>query len=449
MSKSYRVVFQTYETSKPDDIIKEELILDAQLSIPANCLDFGMGIESQLSMVGRIQGNVLDEKLALLAEVQERDCPIVGCPGTLVKCGKQRSPFHDVFTDHMVIMQRFKCNETNCGHETPSTVKMIMGTIQSGELQMIQSSLGATHTYREVEELFALFSGAERTINNHDRIKKVTESVGEAIADISAHEKEVAVAQEASELILNVDGGHIKTTDKNYRSMEALASVIYRPESIQANNKDTRNHLTSKNCAASILDDNQEQFISSTIIAALKQGLGSRTHVTALCDGAQNCWTVVEAIRPLAGSMTCILDWFDISMKMKNIALPETIKTKFLRIKWHLWRGNTDSALLRLSQLEAQATTDIAIDKIKKFYTYIYNNKERIINYRDRKKSGLVFTSNLAESTVESLINKRCKGQQHMRWSREGLNPLLQIRAALNSKGEWENKWKTAILNAA
>ena len=64
-------------------------------------------------------------------------------------------------------------------------------------------------------------------------------------------------------------------------------------------------------------------------------------------------------------------------------------------------------------------------------------------------KNGLVFTSNLAESTVESLINRRCKGQQHMRWSREGLDPLLQIRAALNSKGEWESKWMTAILNAA
>ena len=71
-----------------------------------------------------------------------------------------------------------------------------------------------------------------------------------------------------------------------------------------------------------------------------------------------------------------------------------------------------------------------------------------IVDYRNRMKNGLVFTSNLAESTVESLINRRCKGQQHMRWSREGLDPLLQIRAALNSKGEWDSKWKTAILNA-
>lgn len=447
MSKCYRVIFQTYEDSNPGDIIREDLILDCKITTPTNCLDFTMGIEKQLSMVGQIQSRVLNEKLALLADMQDRHCPISSCMGNLVKCGKQKSPFHDVFTDHMVLMQRFKCNI--CGHETPSTAKMIVGTIQSGELQKIQSKLGATHTYRESEELFSLFSRPGRTINNHDRIKQVTESVGESMVEISKHEKEVAVSEEASELILNIDGGHIKTTEQNARSMEAMASVIYRPEAIQANSKDTRNHLTSKNCAASILNDNQEQFISSTIIAALKQGLGRKTHVTALCDGAQNCWNVVEAIRPLAGSITCILDWFHISMKMSNIALPEKLKTKFLRIKWHLWRGNVDNALTRLTQLAEEAPAEKTIDKINAFHTYIKNNRDRLVNYRERQKFGLVFTSNLAESTVESLINRRCKGQQHMRWSREGLNPLLQIRAALNSKGEWENKWRTAVLNAA
>ena len=386
-------------------------------------------------------------KLSLLSEGQNNRCPADDCTGKLAKSGKQVSPFHDVYTDHKVTMQRFKCN--CCGYETPSTAKLLLGTNQSGELQMIQSKLGATHTYRESEELLSLFSGTPRRINNHDRIKHITESVGCAIETISHHEKEVATAEEAKELIVNIDGGHIKTTNKGVRSMEALASVIYRPEAIRGNSKDTRNHLISKNCAASVLDDNQDQFISATIIAALKQGLGQNTHVTALCDGAQNCWSVAEALRPLSGSMTCILDWFHISMKMQNIALPKKLKAKFIRIKWHLWRGRIDNALTRLTQLAEETKDDISIAKINKFYNYINNNRDRIVNYRERQKMGLVFTSNLAESTVESLINRRCKGQQHMRWSRDGLNPLLQIRAAMNSKNEWESKWRTAILNGA
>ena len=87
-------------------------------------------------------------------------------------------------------------------------------------------------------------------------------------------------------------------------------------------------------------------------------------------------------------------------------------------------------------------------DRIQKLSNYINNNKDRIVDYSKRKEQGLVFTSNLAESTVESLINQRCKGQQHMRWSREGLNPILQLRATIHSN-DWPSKWKTAVLNAA
>jgi hypothetical protein len=76
------------------------------------------------------------------------------------------------------------------------------------------------------------------------------------------------------------------------------------------------------------------------------------------------------------------------------------------------------------------------------------NNANKIINYRDRHKNGLPFTSNLAESTVERLISQRCKGQQHMRWSREGLDPILQIRAAIVSD-DWIKKWRTIVVNRA
>ena len=119
-----------------------------------------------------------------------------------------------------------------------------------------------------------------------------------------------------------------------------------------------------------------------------------------------------------------------------------------MRIKWHLWRGNVDRALVRLDELKILTSNIKEKEKITKFSVYIQNNKSRIIDYRKRKNDGFVFTSNLAESTVESLINKRCKGQQHMRWSRDGLDPLLQLRATIHSD-EWAEKWRSAVLSAA
>ena len=136
-------------------------------------------------------------------------------------------------------------------------------------------------------------------------------------------------------------------------------------------------------------------------------------------------------------------------MKMENIALPEALKNKFVRIKWHLWRGNTAAAIKRIDQLITEEISPTATKRLQSFLAYITNNSSKIVNYRERKKQGLVFTSHLAESTVESLINQRCKGKKHMRWSREGLNPVLQLRAAIHSHQEWESKWEAVILNAA
>lgn len=132
-------------------------------------------------------------------------------------------------------------------------------------------------------------------------------------------------------------------------------------------------------------------------------------------------------------------------MKIQNIALAEKYKDKLTMIKWHLWRGKTDDALTRLTRLINDCPKASRL-RLEKFKTYIIKNASKIIDYRSRKNQGLVFTSNLAESTVESLMNQRCKGQQHMRWSREGLDPLLQLRAAISSN-DWQKVWKTAVAN--
>lgn len=81
-------------------------------------------------------------------------------------------------------------------------------------------------------------------------------------------------------------------------------------------------------------------------------------------------------------------------------------------------------------------------ERIKKLKTYITNNQTKIVNNRERQKNGLIFTSNLPEATVKNCIIQRCKGQQHMRWSREG----LQLRAVIVSN-DWDKIWKTAVMN--
>ena len=443
MRKGFRITFESFDLDNPGDIIDKSLLIKGEITKPTNCLDFSISHERQIELIQKALDKIIAEKATLINESSDC-CP--KCSSRLTKMADHISTFNDVFTDHEVPMKRLRCSK--CSYEPPSTVRTILGTTMSGQLAKIQSELGAKHTFREGEELFDMFSAKLRKVNNHNRIKLVTEEVGKTLQVVGRAEKKMTQIKDAEELILNIDGGHVKSRDPDVRSFEVLTSVVYRPESLQANSTNTRNYLSSKSCAASAQEDDQSEIVEDTIIAAVKEGMTPKTHITALCDGAQNCWNVAESLKPLCKSMTSILDWFHLSMKMENISLPEKLKSKFLRIKWHLWRGNTEAAIIRINQLILKLKNTKTIEKLKRFLKYIENNRDKIINYRERKKNGLVFTSNLAESTVESLINQRCKGQQHMRWSREGLNPILQLRAKINSQ-DWESKWRTVILNYA
>jgi len=59
---------------------------------------------------------------------------------------------------------------------------------------------------------------------------------------------------------------------------------------------------------------------------------------------------------------------------------------------------------------------------------------------------GLVYTNNLAEGTVNTLINERQKGKQKMLWGREGAHNVLQIRASICSKS-WDSDWRKVESN--
>ena len=442
MAKHYRITFECYEsTANPEISLSKTALISGVIDKPVDIFTFGLAHEEQIKLIQLSQDALLKEQVSSINS--EEYCP--NCPGKkLVKYGRRHSNYHDVFTDHKITIGRKRCLE--CGHEPGSTIQNILGHSMSADLIRLQSELGSDYPYRESQRLLSIFSRTAREINNHDRIKSTTEKIGANVEMIYQTEGEVVAIKPAEKLVLNVDGGHINTIEEGKRSFEAMTAVIYQPGALVSNKAGTHNHLASKHCSASALSDNQQQMINNTIIAALKQGLSPQTEVTALCDGADNCWQVVAALKPLAASMICILDWFHLGMKIQNIALPEELKAKLLRVKWHLWRGKVDNALIRLAALII-ACPQLDRQRLEKLQIYLINNRNKIVDYRKRQKDGLVFTSNLAEATVESLINRRCKGQQHMRWSRKGLNPVLQLRAAMSSN-DWDKNWKTAVMNA-
>ena len=166
-------------------------------------------------------------------------------------------------------------------------------------------------------------------------------------------------------------------------------------------------------------------------------------------DGAKNCWAVVAAIQPECATLECILDWFHIAQKFQQVknALGEAFAASLESAKWKLWHGNADDALTKLAVLRDNVPDEGQRSKLTGLYEYLHRNQAYLVNYDARAQANKTYTSQVAESHVDALINARHKRTKKMQWTREGAHHVLQIRAMMASE-EWESKRQGAVLSA-
>jgi hypothetical protein len=80
-------------------------------------------------------------------------------------------------------------------------------------------------------------------------------------------------------------------------------------------------------------------------------------------------------------------------------------------------------------------------------YEYLQRNQACLVNDHEREQANKTYTSQIAESHVDALINARPKRTNKMQWPREGAHHILQIRVLMASE-EWESKCQAAVLLA-
>jgi len=69
------------------------------------------------------------------------------------------------------------------------------------------------------------------------------------------------------------------------------------------------------------------------------------------------------------------------------------------------------------------------------------------VHYEERAKEHKTYTSQVAESHIESIINARHNKSGKMQWTQAGAHKVLQIRGVIASN-EWEDRWQVAVLSA-
>ena len=432
MPTGIRLIVEHYNISS-NEIISSTIINDEELCKATTLKYLGYSHSEQIDIIKKLQDIKVNQQILLNSPTT---CPI--CNNRTFKDGKFKSELHAALTDSKVMVQRVRCK---CGWHSPTSVEGIFGTSVHPDLLQKQALQGSKESYAKSGTSLNAESVYERSINNHTQIMRAVNKVSQALEELRKHSEANLCA---SELIANIDGGHIKSRGMA-RSFEAMVATVYRPENLKlvANHS---NEITDKTTVASAKDDSQETMKQLFIAACTKQGMSIKSTVTCLADGAENCRDIADSIKPYCKKVVYILDWFHIAMRFKNIAIPAQYQEQYKKIKLNLWHGNFDKAIQRFKEflnIYEIASDDKLVKKISNLLSYIVNNKDGITDYAARRNAGLPFTSNLAESTVNTLINERQKGQQKMLWSREGAHSILQIRASVFSK-TWEQDWAIA-----
>lgn len=413
-----------------NNIIKEKVIKKIEVKKPGSIIDIGFRHCEQIEIIGNIQDSYIPLQCKLLFDNREI---CTKCQGRVRKNGTHAAFFHSSLSDHKLKVQGYSCS---CGWQSKPTIYGEYGTNVHPDLVKIQATLGAKMPYKEAEEAIGEFNCNNRSVNNHVKIAEATNRIGLILNNIKLSEK-VDKVTESKTLYLHVDGGHIKDKDRDKRSFEAMVATVFKPESYRKIN-DKDNIIEHKHVAASALDDHGKTIKQLTLKAAQKEGLTVETVVTAFCDGAANCWNIVDFLQPYCKSITRILDWYHIRQAYDKamIALPdyhEDLKSS----KYKVWHGKAEEGIAKLKWLEEililNRFPEAKTEKVTSIVQYLSNNLDKLVNYMERKNYNLPYTSNVAETIVESQINARFKRKQKMQWSRKNAHNVLQLRTTIYS----------------
>jgi len=437
-----KMVFTAKMVNKHGDVLSEVQVMENDIVVPENISKFGFTQEEQLELVRESQQRVLEKQAAFLNERCD------GCPfcGSKVRMnGSEKSLYKGMYTDHSIRLKKWCCSSETCAWQENPSIKSHFGNNISQELLKAQAELGAKSPYREAAGALHLLSGKKRKINNPSRIHRTTNAVGKKIEECISKRTTDATddtPEPAKVLHTAVDGTYVHDAENSGHNYEVMIGKIYKPENlVQVGKK--RREIKEKHCAGSAMGDHQETMKARILEAAKREGLTKETTIIGLADGAKNCWNIIESLRSFCMVLICILDWFHIGKYVKNLTtqLPQYEK-ELLSAKDELWFGRTDDALTILNNLKAGMNNKDHIKKVDNFYTYINENRKHIINYDQREKEGLIYTSHVAESTVEHYVSPRLKKHQKMQWKRVNAHGVLQIRASMIS-GEWDEIWES------
>jgi hypothetical protein len=127
------------------------------------------------------------------------------------------------------------------------------------------------------------------------------------------------------------------------------------------------------------------------------------------------------------------------------------LQSRLDQIKWWLWHGDGDEALIRTQALATDfATLNTAYPGLKRLIKAAAGLATSIVNYSRRWRNGERISTAFVESTVNLVVGKCFAKKQQMQWSKAGAHLLLQTRTQTldGTLSETFRKWYPAANDA-
>jgi hypothetical protein len=445
MGLRQRIVSEIYD-EKDSKVVDRQIIVDKKIEQPKKIDDLGYDQQEQISMLQAIQDAFLFKQSRLMAP---ENCP--KCGSRVIKGGYSPADFHSVYTDHRLQIPRASCCNKDCSTgKITNSVYSLFGSNMHPDLVKKQAELASEQSFVKAQEALERENGRYRTINNQLTIKKTTDKIGKILSDIHQEMPDLGEQTSIEHLIVQVDGGYVKSHNKNSRAFEALVSSIYRVDDhitggVSKTGIRKSGTILNKIYSASTIKDRCKTIKLMTVAAAKKQGMTKKTRITGLSDGASNCWNTIKALEKYCSSVEYVLDWHHIKMKCDQLInqLEDPHAGEAESLKWKIWHGKSHEAIDRLGKLYIELLGTDDADKVHDLLKYLSNNINYLTHYQLRKDKRLPYTSSVIESTIETLVNTRHKKKHKAQWSREGAHNILQIRAS-RASNKWQEEWSQA-----
>ena len=251
--------------------------------------------------------------------------------------------------------------------------------------------------------------------------------------------------KEKGELYILIDGAALNTRieDKNGSSWREnkLGMSFASINVVKRGSSDKSGHVIRKKEYTAFVGSANE-FAKFVYLIAVNQSYGKYAQTIILGDGATWIRTMCERLFPDAIQ---ILDLYHLKENIYDFA-KHIFKNKKAKYKpWavmmidYIMDHKLDKVFLELEKYD-NIKLPVGVVNLN---NYLNNNRDKI-NYKDYKAKGYFIGSGAIESANKTVLQRRLK-QAGMRWSVETAQPILSLRAKVES-GMWEHV-KLLVMN--